>query len=338
MRGETPAVTELEGVVPEASDQLEPEPVKTDTSEQTEPEAPVPVVPPVPLTAEELQVRLAAAEARLEEKDNFIGRQSGEVGELRQAVNDLQAQVTAAQAQPPTQAPAAIQITQELIEESPARAAQAALDQGDQASLERVFEHWKDPVMGDPFAAATWLNDKKLEQQQKAFDERLAATQKQFETATAPLAATAAESAEDRAWVQAFDVVKGQHPDLFAVDPETGQSTAERLIAAAVTVPEYAVYKELLQTGDSSSKAAALSALYALDRLGNPQAVQAQLEQAAQEAAAEAAAAIAGAGVITSQSTAGQGTELKTEEELEQESYLTRQRGKPSLSRGWTGR
>jgi hypothetical protein len=35
---------------------------------------------------------------------------------------------------------------------------------------------------------------------------------------------------------------------------------------------------------------------------------------------------------------AGQPAESKTQEELEQESYISRQRSKPSLSKGWTGR
>ena len=335
---ETPVATpELEGAVPvPASDQpLTPEPVAEEaaaTLEQQQQEAPV--VPPTHATLEEIQVQLAVAEARLEEKDSFIGRQSGEVGELRQAVEELQRQI---QAQPVAQqAPApVIPITQELIDTNPALAVQAAFSQGNEQALQVAFEAWRED---DPFTAATWLNDRKLEQQQKAFDAKIAQAQEKFDTATAPLAESAAESANQRQWAEAFDEVKAKHADIFVADPETGTTVAEHLITAAGTQPEYADFKEMLQNGGASTKAAALSALYALEKVGNPEAFKAQLAKDAQEAATEAADALRAAGAVTGQSTSGQGTELRTEEELEQDSYLTRQRSKPSLSKGWTGR
>jgi hypothetical protein len=333
---ETPvAIPELEGAVPvQASDQpLEPEAVQP--PEEPAAVTPETEAPAAPLSTEDLQQRLAAAEARLEEKDSFIGRQSGEVGELRKAIEEMQKQINA----PPAPAtPAAIQITQELIDNNPGAAVQAAFDQRNQAALEVAFEAWKDPVMGDPFAAAMWINDRKLEQQQVAFEQQLAERDKKFETVTAPIAESAAEAADQRQWTAAFDEVKGKHPDIFAVDPATGASTAERLITAAGTQPEYEAFKGMLQTGDAKTKAAALSALYALDRVGNPQALQAQLAEGAQEAAAEAAAALATAGAVTGQRTAGQPAEQTTVEQQEQQQYISRMKDRPSLARGWTGR
>jgi len=151
----------------------------------------------------------------------------------------------------------------------------------------------------------------------------------------APVAASAAQTADQQAWKEAFDTVKAKHADIFTAD-ETGTTVAERLLSEVA--PRYPSFKELLLTGDAPAKAAALEALYALDQVGNPDAVKAQLDEAAQVAAAEAAAARAGAAAVNGQVAAGQGDELKTAEELEAEAYTTRMRGKPSLSKGWTGR
>lgn len=323
---ETPVATpELEGAVPiAASDQpLTPEPVSpTDT-----PELQQPVAPAEPLTPEQLQEKLAVAEARLEEKDSFIGRQSGEVGELRQAVAEMQAQLAAAPTQLEAPAPV-IQITQELIDNNPGAAVQAAFEQKNERVLQIAFEAWKDPVTGDPFAAASWLNDQKLHRAQIDFDAKLAETKRAFEVTTAPLAETAAQSEDKQQWSDAFTMVKATRPDFI--------ENAARLLEEVA--PQYPSFLPALQSGDAKAKAEALSALYALDKLGKPDEVQAQLETAAVEAAVEAAEALRVAGAVTSQSTAGQPTELKTEEELEQQAYVTRQRSKPSLSKGWTGR
>jgi hypothetical protein len=215
-------------------------------------------------------------------------------------------------------------VTQELIDSNPALAVQAAYAQGNEGALQIAFEAWREV---DPFTSATWLADQKLARQKQEFDAELAATKQKIDEATAPLAANAAEVAAQQAWKEAFDEVKATRPDFI--------DNAARLLEEVA--PQYPSFLPALQTGDAKAKAEALSALYALDKMGNPQAVQAQLEAAAQEAAAEAEAARARAGAVTSQTTAGQGTELKTEEELEQEAYVTRQRSKPSLSRGWTG-
>ena len=322
--GEPPVATpELEGAVPvQASDQpLTPEPaVEADTSGQEQPAEPA-----AEPTAEELKAELAAAQARIEEQKTMIGRQSAEVGTTREEIAALKARIDAMTSTPVTPTAPAIAITQELIDSNPAAAVQTAFAQRDEHALQIAFEAWKDPLNpnGDPFAAATWLNDRKLEQQQAAFEAKIAEQEKRLETVTAPLA----ESNEQREWGLAFDEVKATRPDFL--------ENAERLLTEVA--PQYPAIADQLSVGDHKVKAQALEALYALDKMGNPQAVQAQLEEAAQEAAAEAAAARAAAGVTT-QSTAGQPAELKTQEELEQESYISRQRSKPSLSKGWTGR
>lgn len=323
VRGETPDVTELEGAAPvPASDPPTPEPVTPPEPTATSEEQVAPAAP----TVEELQAKLEATQARLEEKDTFIGRQSGEVGELRLAVEEMQRQI---QAQPVTPAPT-IQVTQELIDNNPAAAVQAAFAQRDEQALQIAFEAWKDPLHpeGDPFAAASWLNERKLEQQQAAFDARLAETEKKFETATAPLAADAAANADQQQWKTAFDTVKATRPDFL--------ENAERLLTEVA--PQFPAFTAMLANGDAEAKATALAALYSLDKLGNPEAVQAQLAEAATEAATEAAAALAAAKAVSGQTTVKTGTEEATTEELEAAAYVARQKGKPSLSRGWTGR
>lgn len=314
MRGETPALPELEGAVPvSASDQpLTPaEPVvETATSPEQQPEAPA-----VEPTVAELQAQLAAAEARLAEKESFIGRQSSEIGELRTAVDEIRQ----AQQQPVAPAVAPIPITQELIDTNPGLAVQEAYRQKNENALHAAFEVWKEE---DPFTAATWLADRKLEQQQAEMDARFAAQQAAIEKANAGQA----ESAENAQWKAAFDEVKATRPDFL--------ENAERLITEVAS--QYPNIANVLASGDAAAKAQALAALYALDKMGNPEALRKQLAEDAAAAEAEAVAARAAAGVVSGQTTVGQTTELKTTEELEAEAYTTRQRAKPSLARGFT--
>jgi len=322
-RGETPvAIPEMEGAVPvQASDQpLDPEPeapveqVAEDTSEQTQQEAPA-----VEPSVEDLRQQLAAAQARLEEKDSFIGRQSSEVGELRQAISDLQQRITTVQQQEP--ASPTMAITQDLIDTNPGLATQAAFAQKNEQVLAIAFEAWKDE---DPFAAASWRADQILAAKEAEFNARIAEVQTKVEAATAPLAETRAQ----QQWAEAFNVAKAGRPDFL--------ENAERLLTEVA--PQYPDLAELLQNGDAKAKATALTSLYALDKMGNPQAVQAQLAEQTAEAAQEAAAALRAAQAVSGQTTAGQPAVEKTDEQLEQESYVARMGSKPSLSRGWTGR
>jgi hypothetical protein len=333
--GQTPAPTSepVVAVPVVASDQpLPPDPV-TPVADTPEPEA---VAPAEPLSVEELQQQLAVATARLEEKDSFIGKQSTDVGELRQTVAELSARLDAQQQTPTVQPSVAATtvVTQELVNTDPALAAEAAYVQGDENSLKFVMEQWKDM---DPFMAASWRDDKLREQQQKAFDAKIAEQEAKIAAVAAPVAESAATRAESLKWEAALDTVKGKFPEVFVAD-ESGNTTVQRLLLEAGTKPEYEAFKVMLQTGDADAKAAAISALYALDKVGNPDAFKAQLEADAQEAAAAAAAARAGASAVNGQTTAGQGGELKTEAELEAEATISRMASKPSLSKGWTGR
>ena len=161
---ETPVVTpELEGAVPvQASDQ----PLTTEPASEAATSEQEPVEPAAEPTVEELKAELASAQARIEEQKTMIGRQSAEVGTTREEIAELKARIDAVTSapQPAVQAAPAIAITQDLIDNNPALAVQAAFDQKNEAALQLAFEAWRDPLnpTGDPFAAATWLNDRKL--------------------------------------------------------------------------------------------------------------------------------------------------------------------------------
>jgi len=199
---ETPVATpELEGAVPvQASDQpLDSEPAaEADTPEEQ------PAEPAAEPTVEELKAELAAAQARIEEQKTMIGRQSAEVGTTREEIAALKAQLEArldAMASTHT-APAApsVAITQDMIDNSPAFAVQAAFDQKNPAALEMAYKAWSDPLhpMGDPTAAQAWLFERKLEQQQASFEARIAEQEKRLESVSAPL--VQATSSASGAW------------------------------------------------------------------------------------------------------------------------------------------
>jgi hypothetical protein len=316
---ETPAVIAgLDGAVEvQASDQpLDPEPVveeapDTPKEQQEAPEA----VAPDPLA------RVAELEARLAEKDSFIGRQSTEIGDLRSAVEEIRQN----QAQPVTPQAPAVQITQDLIDADPGKATILAFAQGNQPALEIAFEQWKEY---DPFTAGQWLTDQRLAEQSQKLEAKIAEAQKELDKKTAPLAQQQEEQAQSIAWAQAFDTAKLGRPDFI--------ENAERLLAEVA--PLHPSYLPLLQSNDPKVKADALVALYAIDKIGNPEAVAAQLGEKAREAASDAATALAAGAVVSGQSTSGQPTVDKSDEELEADKYIARMGNKASLSRGWTGR
>lgn len=332
LSGKTSDANELKGAVPVAASEQplvsgETAPV-VDTSSEEQAATP-------PQTVEELIAEREKLIAQVEEQKLMIGRQSTEVGESRERMAVIEAElagIRAAQAVEP--AAPAIQITPELIETNPALAAQAAFEQKNQSVLEAAWNAWD--AEGDG-SAKLWLAERRAEQREAELRAEIAATREKIEQIEAPLAKQTAEATEQAQWREAFDTVREKHPDVFQPDAD-GKSIAESLILAAGTKPEYGAFREMLQTGDGPTKAAALSALYALERIGDPQGIATQLAEAAREAEVEAAAARVAAGAVTGQTTSGQPGEQKTEEEQEQEGYIRRQKDKPSLAKGWTGR
>jgi len=324
----TPVATpELEGAVPvSASDQplpVEPAPeVEAATPAEEAPQEPEPVAT---LSVDELQAEVARLQEQLATKDSFIGRQSTDVGELRAELEALRAQVTAPQVVTPPSLP----ITQQLIEEDPARATMLAFEQNNGQALAVAFEAWKEE---DEFAAASWRYDKLLEKQQAEFKAELESVRGEVAQVKAPQVA----AAERNAWSDAFLEMQKTYPDFLEAD-EQGKTNAQRLLEEVA--PKFPTIAKLIAEGDIAAKVEGLSLLYDKGKLGNPAQVAAELQHAADDAAASAAAARAAAATVNGQSTAGQGSTVEpTEEEAEIARYKARFSGGVSLARGWTGR
>jgi len=149
-----------------------------------------------------------------------------------------------------------------------------------------------------------------------------------LEEKTAPLAEQQAEQQQTIAWAQAFDKAKSGRPDFI--------ENAERLLSEVA--PEHPSLLPMLQNADPQVKADALIALYAIDKIGHPEQVAAQLGEKAREVVAADAAALAAGAVVSGQTTAGQSADDKSDEELEVERTIARIGSGPSLSKGWTGR
>jgi len=328
---ETPAApNELPGAVPvAASDQplpVEPAVADTPTEQPATPALPQEPAAVVEETPEQLREKLAAAEARLAEKDTFIGRQSSEVGELRTAVDEMRQQLATAVAQPVAPVAPPIVITQELIDEQPALAVQAAFAQQNEPVLQVAFEAWKEE---DPFAASQWLFNQQAAQREAAWKAEQDALRAEIAQVKEPLAQRSAQDADRDVWTESFGELQKTYPDFL--------QNAEKLLTEYA--PQFPAIASLIADGDKDAKVQGLTLLYEKSRLGNPDAVRAELEQAATAAAAESAASLAGAAVVSGQTTAGQGSIVeKTAEELEAERYLQRQSGRASLDKGWTGR
>jgi hypothetical protein len=176
--GEPEAAPEVEGTPVEAVETATVAPAEADTAEETEPEAQEVARPRNPdgtfakaEQPDDVAAKLAALEARLAEKDRFIGQQSGEVGELRRALEERLAGLEQSVQAPQTQ------ITHELIEDNPGYAVQLAFEQKNPAALQIAMEQWK---LDDPFSAATWVTQRQMEAQQQQFESRLQALQGQL--------------------------------------------------------------------------------------------------------------------------------------------------------------
>lgn len=330
----TPVATpELEGAVPvSASDQPLPvEPVEeTDTSTEQveEPQAEAPA-PGVVQSAEELQAEVARLQEQLTAKESMIGRQSTDVGELRKELDALRAQINSAPT-PATPAPPQTVITQDMIDNNPAYATQLAYEQNNGQALAIALEAWKEE---DPFAAASWRNDRLLEKQQAEFDARLAEVRGEVAQVRKPLE----QNEEQAQWSNAFLEMTKSYPDFLQVDESTGKTNAQRLLEEVA--PQYPAIAELIANGDVNAKVQGLSLLYDKGKLGNPAQLADELKNAAETAAAEAAATRAAAAAVNGQPNAGNTSTVEmTEEEAEIERYKARYSGGVSLSRGWTGR
>lgn len=117
-------------------------------------------------SAREIEEKLTLLEKRLADKDEFIGRQASELGQLREGHQRLEQQLQYA-AQPQYD-------YDDLIAENPAQAAMAAYEQGDSVALQRAAAAWDEVAPGAP---AIWVQGIQREQQLRAEIEQIRQTQ-----------------------------------------------------------------------------------------------------------------------------------------------------------------
>jgi hypothetical protein len=110
------------------------------------------------------------------ELQQLHGRSSQEVGDLRRAVDELTERVTA---------PQPVTVTEDLIVNNPAYAAQLAYEQNNGVAFQQAFAQWRED---DPFAAAAWAvgkqNEEQLAQVKASYDERFASIEKGLQPVT----------------------------------------------------------------------------------------------------------------------------------------------------------
>lgn len=191
--------------------------------------------PEAPPDLDQLRSEIATLEKRLVDKDEFIGRQSTEVGELRQQLEARLAGLEQRAAQPQ------ISDVDEFIDENPAQAAQHFYQQGDQHNLVRALEAWEDV---SPGTASLWAENIRLRQE---FEQRLAG----IEGATAPMHEEALRQQQARA----LNELKEQHPDFDNYINDMDE-----------IAPEYPEVLQVLESGQPEAMGKALKALYDIAR------------------------------------------------------------------------
>jgi hypothetical protein len=273
----------------------------------------------------QLREQIAALEARLAEKDTFIGRQSSEVGELREAINSLSQRVDS-RAEPTYQAPPLV-ITQDFIDNDPAGATILAFEQKNERALAAAYEAWKQE---DPANASVWLAEERFKERENALRAELEATRATVNTIATSNQEAAKQAEVNKQWKDAYTAVEADRPGFL--------ENAERLLNEVA--PQFPDAIEALATGSAKAKAEILKLLYDHDRAvnTNPETVRAQLEEAAAEATAEANTSRQLAAVVGGQTTAGRDGVTLTYEQQEIERAKTRIGGGVDIRKNWTGR
>jgi hypothetical protein len=258
----------------------------------------------------DLQAEIDKLRAQLAEKDSFIGRQSNEVGELRQ---QMEAELASLRQQA-----SHVQITPDFIAEDPARATQIAFEQGDQYTMTKAFEAWK---YEDGFSAAAWATQKQFEQREAALRAEIEAVKSQVHQNQAPVQA----QEEQRIWTQAWDKAAEANPDI--------RDFADVMLNDIA--PQFA--DTLNWNGPPEVRAKALTMLYETARGRNAGTLKEAVKQAEKETADDAQQA-RDAAFVTSQDTAGGAAETSWEEAERlkaKELFTSKQK---SLENNWVGR
>lgn len=233
-------------------------------------------------STDDLRARLEAAERRLADKDEYIGRQSNEVGELRRALEERLAGLEQS-VQQPRYAPT--QITAELIEQNPGAAVQLAYEQQNPQALQIAMEAWK---YEDPFAAASWVSQRQMEALNSQWQERYQQLEQRFE----PVAQTQG----DREFARGLREITETHGPLEDIIARAEQANIPQRAADAI--------RHALEHGTPEQRIGAIEALALLssDR-PNADTLNEAVQANARQAAAEADRAIAEAAVASATQT-----------------------------------
>jgi len=182
------------------------------------------------------------------EAQTLIGRQSSEVGEVRAQLAEMQAlleQQVAYQQQPqqPQQMMLPPGYLDQMMQQDPKSAAQAAYQYGDYDAMARAVELWKDPEVGDdPFGAAVFVTSIQNNLAMQQMQQQLAAAQ-QYTNGYSP-------QQQEEPLETEVQRVMDKHPDIEQYIPAIQQIANEN-----------PVFLQALQYGSSKERAAALESL-----------------------------------------------------------------------------
>lgn len=179
---------------------------------------------------EALAARVAAYEKRLADKDEFINRQANELGDLRNRTSQIEQQAN-------------LSGWDEILYENPARAAELALNAGDQRRYMQAREAWEEVAPG---AARNYEQNITLQRE-------LEQLKAQLYQSTEPLHARA----ELEQVATAYSQVKEKYPDYDDFEDAMGEVLNTRPLMKESL-------QSVLRNGDLQQQAAALEDLYLL--------------------------------------------------------------------------
>jgi hypothetical protein len=234
-----------------------------------------------PADPSSLQAQIAQLEKRLADKDDFAGRLSNELGELRK----LQEQ-TLEHAQRPQ-----ISDWDALIEENPAQAAQIAIKNGDNFRYQQAREAWNDLAPGAP----------EVFEQNLRLQHEMAELKQQFQQTTAPLQ----HQQQTRQVADAYQEIRAKYEDFDKFEDAMAEIVETRpLVKGNLT--------EVLTSGSHEERVAFLEDLYVLTAGRATDTLRAAQTEAAQSFAQETLQAKQDAIVVSATSTAAEPVQAKT--------------------------
>jgi hypothetical protein len=234
-----------------------------------------------PEDASALQAQIQALEKRLADKDDFAGRLSNELGELRK----LQEQALE-HAQRPH-----VSDWDSLIEDNPEQAARLAIQGGDNYRYQQAREAWNDLAPGAP---ALFEQGLRMEKQIQDLEAR-------FTQTTEPIAAR--QQTEQVAG--AYSAVKEKYPDF-----DKFEDAMTEIVETRPYVKESLT--KVLTSGSPEEQVAFLEDLYVLTAGRASDTLRAAQTEAAQSFAQETLAAKQDAIVVSATSTAAEPAQAKT--------------------------